>query len=63
MLERTAYKVYPIIESICSKLVKDKNQEESEEEGPKPPTEKSVDSACSLDNMTINMKALLGYLN
>ena len=65
MLERTSYKVYPIIESICSKLVKDKKQDDSDEDGPHQgdQLDKSVDSMCSLDNMTVNMKALLGYLN
>jgi len=75
MLERTSYKVYPIIEQICSKLVKDKvpidiednNDDENDNNDAAAAAarddERSFDSVSSLDNMTVDMKALLGYLN
>lgn len=57
MLERTSFRVYPIIKAICSKMVSTK--EEPDSEG----SDLSGQSADSLENMTVNMKALLGYLN
>jgi len=57
MLERTSFRVYPIIRAICSKMVSTK--EEPDSDG----SDNSNHSADSLENMTINMKALLGYLN
>lgn len=55
MLERTAYRVYPIINDICSKLVQSKPKTE--------PKQQKEDSDDSLDYTTVNMKVLLGYLN
>jgi hypothetical protein len=52
MLERTSYRVYPVIKEICSKMVLE-TQEKREKK----------DSMDSLDNYSINMKVLLGYLN
>lgn len=57
MLERTSFRVYPIIKAICSKMVSNKSDSDSED------SDQSSHSACSLENMTVNMKALLGYLN
>lgn len=57
MLERTAYRVYPIINDICNKLVASKV---------KPPAGKTKDECDSDDSLEynhINMKCLLGYLN
>ena len=52
MLERTSYRVYPVIKEICSKMVL-ATQEKKERNA----------SMDSLDNYSINMKVLLGYLN
>lgn len=56
MLERTAYRIYPIINEICSKMVSIKDQSKHNH---------SSDEASddSLDYKQINMKVLLGYLN
>lgn len=56
MLERTAYRIYPIIKEICNKMVEYKNSKE-----PEPSSDE--DSDDSLDYKQINMKVLLGYLN
>lgn len=53
MLERTAYRVYPIIKDICAKMVTSK---------PAKPQDVH-DSTDSLDYKQVNMKVLLGYLN
>lgn len=55
MLERTSYRVYPVIKEICSKMVL--ATLEKKERG------QSISSTDSLDNYSINMKVLLGYLN
>lgn len=58
MLERTSFRVYPIIKAICSKMVSTKEDPDSSDDSN--PSNHSVDS---LENMSVNMKALLGYLN
>lgn len=52
MLERTSYRVYPVIKEICTKMVLSTQEKK----------EKNL-SMDSLDNYSINMKVLLGYLN
>ena len=54
MLERTAYRVYPIIEEICTKLVSSRTKQKRK---------LSQSSSDSLDYTQVNMKSLLGYLN
>lgn len=54
MLERTAYRVFPIIDEICTKLVSSR---------PKQQRKLSQSSSDSLDYTQVNMKSLLGYLN
>jgi len=55
MLERTSYRVYPVIKEICSKMVLATLEKKERSE--------SIGSMDSLDNFSINMKVLLGYLN
>ena len=57
MLERTSYRVYPVIKEICDKMVTSTNNKNSKQKANK------RDSVDSLDNFAINMKVLLGYLN
>lgn len=57
MLERTAYRVYPIIKEICSKMVTSKINYQI-----KVPKD-DEESTDSLDYKQVNMKVLLGYLN
>ena len=57
MLERTSFRVYPIIKAICSKMVSTKEEPDSDD------SNHSDHSVDSLENMSVNMKALLGYLN
>jgi hypothetical protein len=53
MLERTAYRVYPIIKDICAKMVSSKPSKSQDDH----------ESTDSLDFKQVNMKVLLGYLN
>lgn len=62
MLERTAYRVYPIIKEICQKMVKSKIKTKGASKPNKTQEEEGA-SDDSLDYSTINMKVLLGYLN
>lgn len=55
MLERTAYRVYPIVKEVASRMVSslDAKEEQAREK-------RRTDS---LENLSVNMKGLLGYLN
>ena len=55
MLERTSYRVYPVIKEICTKMVSPTLDYRERTQ--------SNASMDSLDNYSINMKVLLGYLN
>ncbi len=57
MLERTAYRVHPIINAICAKMVSAKQTKSFKE------PEDDEESTDSLDYKQVNMKVLLGYLN
>lgn len=64
MLERTAFRVYPIIKEIVSKMVKHKDFECVEKPGSKPKVEPESESVkLTLKQQHVNMKVLLGYLN
>lgn len=55
MLERTAYRILPIIQEVASRMIKSPNQEEDE-------TLKHIEINDIL-KQKLNMKAVLGYLN
>jgi len=56
MLERTAYRVYPIIREVCARMVPEKDISKAS-----PATK--VSPPVGGDQHQLNMKVLLGYLN
>jgi hypothetical protein len=59
MLERTAYRVYPIIKEVAQRMVPEKELERPGAGGRKA----HVSPPISGDQHQLNMKVLLGYLN
>ena len=55
MLERTAYRIFPIIQEVASKMVKYPGSEDTD-------NKKSVEIS-EIMKQKLNMKAVLGYLN